>query len=126
MVHTPTPHIFYDGLCRQCRSFAAYLQRQQTPGAMTLIDIRQAGFNPGQFGKSREEFEKQLQVRTASGTWLGGFSGVSYALTYTGHWWWRLLFTTPLLKQLCWLFYRLAYWQRGWQIRHRTRCAHCR
>ncbi|HEY5672901.1 MAG TPA: DUF393 domain-containing protein [Malonomonas sp.] len=64
--------IFYDGSCRVCSSEIEHYRQRNPQQRLRFIDIRAAGFQPSDYGKSQAEFMARLHVRDQQGQFFSG------------------------------------------------------
>lgn len=64
--------IFYDGSCLVCSREMQIYQKRESNGRLIFIDISAPGFVPAEYGRSAEEFMRELHVRDADGNFFTG------------------------------------------------------
>lgn len=69
--------IFYDGSCPICVREMSRYRRNDPDGRFTFVDISTDDFDPARYGKTRDEFMKQVHVwGDEEGVFLTGFDAV--------------------------------------------------
>ena len=63
--------VFYDGACGVCSSEMTYY-RSISDRKVIFIDISAKDFSPEEFGKSAEDFQRELHVCDAEGNFVTG------------------------------------------------------
>ncbi len=64
--------VFYDGSCSVCADEIAHYKKKDQHNRLILVDISADGFEPGNYGKTREEFMAQMHVRDNDGLFFLG------------------------------------------------------
>ena len=64
--------VFYDGGCRVCNSEVSHYKKISPEPGIDYININDPGFEPGHYGKSRDDFMAQLHVQDAGGNFHVG------------------------------------------------------
>lgn len=103
----------YDGHCRICRFDVARLHRADRHGRLRFIDVMATGFEPAEYGTTREALLARIHARRADGVMVEGPEVFRLALTAVGYG--PLVAPTrlPVLRQLTECGYR-------WFARHRV------
>ena len=60
--------MLYDGECPLCSREAAWLMRKDTSGRLAFEDISKPDFDPGKYGLSRAEVNREIHGVLADGT----------------------------------------------------------
>jgi predicted DCC family thiol-disulfide oxidoreductase YuxK len=68
--------VFYDGSCSVCSGAIDGYRKEAPEGAMDFIDITAPDFNPGIYGRTREDFMRQINVMDAEGSLYLGVEGL--------------------------------------------------
>ena len=63
--------IFYDGACGVCSTEIRYY-RSIADQRVQFVDIAAVDFDAGEFGKTNDEFQRQLHARDAEGQYFTG------------------------------------------------------
>ena len=108
--HPPVPlTVFYDGSCSVCsREINHYRQRAHL-GWLRLVDISALDFDAASYGRSKEEFMRQLHVCDARGRFYLGvdaFPIIWQALPGPGYRWLARLIRLPGIHPLAILGYK--------------------
>ncbi|MDY7107308.1 MAG: DUF393 domain-containing protein [Planctomycetota bacterium] len=107
--------IFIDGECPLCRREARTLERlDRGRGRLKLVDITDASFDPGRFGRSVDQMMAAIHGRLPDGTMITGMEVFRRAYAAVGLGWLLAPTAWPGLRRL---FDRLY----AWFARNRTR-----
>jgi len=108
--------VFYDGQCPLCKREIDLIRwKDQKSGKLLFTDIADPEFDPAVFGKSLDEFHREIHSRDHLGNWYSGvdvfreiYRRIGFApLVRISQW--------PIVRQALSLGYRLFAW-----IRYRT------
>ena len=102
--------IFYDGSCSVCAGEMAVYRRRDSRNRLNFVDIGSGDFVAENYGRSRDEFMKQLHVRDATGRYflaVDGFIAIWQAFPGTLYPWLGRLLALPPVRPLAGLGYRL-------------------
>jgi predicted DCC family thiol-disulfide oxidoreductase YuxK len=92
--------LLYDRECPFCRMEVEWLLRRNAKGLLRAVDIAAPGFDPGQFGLSRERVHARLHGVTAEGTVIEGMAAVRAAWRAVGMGRWMAPSGWPLVRHL--------------------------
>jgi len=118
--------VFYDGSCSVCAAEMERYRAKNHGGKLAFVDISASRFDPGEYGKTLEEFMAQMHVLDGRGRFHRGvdaFAVIWRALPGLGY---RLLATVvglPGIHLLATLGYRLFARYRGYLPRDKKGCA---
>ncbi len=98
----PAPFtLLYDRECPFCRREVEWLRRRDRAGALQVVDIAAADFEPARYGLSRERVHARLHGVAADGTVVEGMAAMRGAWRAVGLGWAVAPTGWPLLR---WLF----------------------
>ena len=92
--------LFYDSECPICRREVAWLKRRDRLGNLELEDIAALGFDPGRYGLTREEVDRELHGIKCDGEVVRGMEAVREAYRSVGLGWLLAPSQLPGLKAL--------------------------
>lgn len=99
--------LFYDGECPLCQREARLMRRMDKGrGALELVDYRQPGFDPGEFGLTFEEIDARIHGVTADGRVVEGMEVFRQAYRRLGYGWLIAPTGWPVLKPVFDAMYR--------------------
>lgn len=64
--------VFYDGDCPLCKKEIGMIRRMDKKSRIRFTDIAAEGFQPADYGKTRDELMAEIHGRDAEGRWLIG------------------------------------------------------
>jgi predicted DCC family thiol-disulfide oxidoreductase YuxK len=107
--------LFYDGQCPLCQREAATMRRlDKGRGRLELVDYRQPGFDPGEYGLTLDQIDARIHAVTPDGRILTGMDVFRHAYRRLGLGWLIAPTGWPLLRPIFDTLYR-------WFARNRHR-----